>query len=292
MGETAATGPGDGVVVGVDGTTTALRAVEWAAAEAAARRTSLRIVHAAPYATNPAGVRRAAAILGRAYTLAHRREPGVPTHTVRVTDAAVPALVEATRGASLLVIGMLSGHPGDDLVSSMAPAVVATAPCPVTVVRAHHDATDLGSRPVVVGIEGTVEDAQALDEAFADAARHGSPLVVVHAAPGPDDADLDVRTAAALREALGPWTRRHPAVPVEVRVGHNTPATELLHLAVRARVVVVGTRGRGRAVAALLGSTSRIVLSHGGCPVTVVRRAAQAGDAVAAATGARRGQAG
>ena len=39
-----------GVIVGTDGSATALRAVAWAATEARLRGTGLSIVHAAPYA--------------------------------------------------------------------------------------------------------------------------------------------------------------------------------------------------------------------------------------------------
>ena len=41
------------IVVGVDGTTTALRAVAWAAREARLRQRPLRLVHAAPYLGTP-----------------------------------------------------------------------------------------------------------------------------------------------------------------------------------------------------------------------------------------------
>ena len=131
-------GPGGDVVVGVDGTATALRAVAWAAAEARARRAPLRIVHAAPYATGPAGQRHAAAILQRAAAMARQREPGVSARTERLAEETVPALAAVSHEAQLLVVGMLSGHPGDELARSHAPAVVAAAACPVTVVRARH----------------------------------------------------------------------------------------------------------------------------------------------------------
>jgi nucleotide-binding universal stress UspA family protein len=63
------TGPATDIVVGVDGTSTALRAVQWAAAEARMRGTGLQILHAAPYATRPApdlGRQRADEIIARA----------------------------------------------------------------------------------------------------------------------------------------------------------------------------------------------------------------------------------
>lgn len=285
-----ATGATGGVVVGVDGTGTALRAVGWAAAEARVRGVPLRIVHAAPYATDPAARRRAEAILARAYTVARRGAPGIEAHSALVDDAPVPALAAASRDAGLLVLGMLSGHPGDELVGSVAPAVVAAASCPVTVVRARPGGGPAGTAPVVVGVQGVASDGPAVDQAFADAERYGCDLVVVHADPDPADPGRDPGTAAALHDALAPWRERRPGVPVQVRVVHDTPATALLHASVRARTLVVGTRGRGTAAAVLLGSTSRVLLAHAACPVTVVHRTAGGGRPASAATAGTAGR--
>lgn len=278
------------VVVGVDGTDTALRAVAWAAAEARVRHTPLRIVHAAPYAIDPAGLRRAAAVLSRAYTVAKRRDPGVEAHTARLHEPPALALAHAAHDAQLLVVGMLSGHPGDELVGSLAPAVVTAATCPVTVVRSRHGAGDAAPGAVVVGVQGVVPDRPALDEAFADADRHRCGLTVLHAEPGSGDHGRSSVTAAALHEALAPWRERHPAVPLDVRIAPGTAVTELLHASQHARNLVVGTRGRGTAAATLLGSTSRVLLSYSGCPVTIVHRtpvsrAAPTASSVARAAG-------
>jgi hypothetical protein len=54
-------------------------------------------------------------------------------------------------------------------------------------------------------------------------------------------------------------------------VVHGRPAELLLVQAGEAQLVVVGTRSRGAAARALLGSTSRGLLRHSPCPVAVVR---------------------
>ena len=255
------------VVVGTDGTPTASRAVAWAATEARIRRRALRIVHAGPYATGDyaPGRRRAAAILGRAYTIAHRREPGIEAHTELCSDAPLAALVNASRNAEVLVVGLLGGHPGDLLVGSIAPALTAKAHCPVTVVRSDHDVS-AHRLPVVVGIEDVAADAAAVSVAFADAARHGSPLRVLHAHHRSPDAP------APLLDELGPWRARWPAVPVEIEVAHGRPDDPLLAASRGARLLVVGSSGHSRAARAALGSTSRKLVRLGSCPVTVVRR--------------------
>lgn len=257
-----------GVVVGTDGTATASQAVTWAAAEARVRGVPLVIVHAAPYATadHPALRRRTAGILGRAHALARRREPGVPVRTERSEDSAVPALVHASSSAELLVVGMVGGHTGDTLVPSIAPALTARAHCPVAVVRSdHRPATP--RQPVVVGVEDLAADAAAVTAGFADAERHGSPLVLVQARRGADPGARSV-----LVNGLAPWRARHPGVPVEVRVAHGGAVDQLLQASSGARLLVVGTAGHAPAARAVLGSTSRILLRHSLCPVTVVRR--------------------
>ncbi|MFC5994985.1 universal stress protein, partial [Pseudonocardia hispaniensis] len=98
-----------GVIVGVDGTETALRAVRWAVAEARSRNLPLTIVHAAPYATDTIGRRRVASILARAYTVAFRQAPDVSMHTERVVEQPLNALLDAADRAALLVVGMMGG---------------------------------------------------------------------------------------------------------------------------------------------------------------------------------------
>jgi nucleotide-binding universal stress UspA family protein len=100
------------IVVGVDGTSTGLRAVAWAAREALLRGRPLRLVHAAPYLGTPddaAGRGRADAVLARARTVAHQIAPEVATEAVVLPDPPVAALVDASAGAELLVIGMIGG---------------------------------------------------------------------------------------------------------------------------------------------------------------------------------------
>ncbi|WP_300007550.1 universal stress protein [Pseudonocardia sp.] len=218
-----------GVVVGTDGTAMALRAVAWAATEARVRGVPLLIVHAAPYASadRAAGHRRVAAILGRAVTVARRREPGIALRTERSDRGPADALVSASRSAELLVVGMLGGHTGDALVSSIAPALTAKARCPVTVVRSDHR-LDTHRGPVVIGVEDLAVDSDAVDVAFADAERHGTPLVVVHVR---HRSAGEPAGGTAPEAGLRPWAARYPDVPVEFRVAYGGAGDQLLHAA-------------------------------------------------------------
>ena len=99
------------VVVGVDGSETALRAVSWASREARRRGAPLRIVHAAPYADGDATCeRQAGLILTVAHTVAGRAAPGLPVVTERLSGPMPRSLADAGAGAQLLVVGM-TGEP-------------------------------------------------------------------------------------------------------------------------------------------------------------------------------------
>lgn len=99
--------PGPSVVVGVNGSGTAVHAVRWAAAEARRRRAPLRIVHAAPHAVgNPLDEEQAASILAVARTVAAHAQPRVPIDTECVFDKPAQVLTAATQTAQLLVVGM------------------------------------------------------------------------------------------------------------------------------------------------------------------------------------------
>jgi nucleotide-binding universal stress UspA family protein len=261
---------GPEVVVGVDGTAAALSAVGWAAAEARLRGRPLQIMHAAPYATPPSrvGRHRAQAILAHAYTVAHHAEPGVAVRTELVDDQQpVAALVAASEGAELLVVGMAGGRLDEVVLGSVAVAVSGRASCPVAVVRGHRYGPATG-KPVLVGMADPDADAAALSAAFAAADRHGTNLVVLNVHPVIDDEP----DRGELERQLSPWRTRHPGVLVDLRIVHGRPDEQLLLAASEARLVVVSTRGRGPFVRALLGSCSHTLVKHSACPVEVVPR--------------------
>jgi nucleotide-binding universal stress UspA family protein len=90
-------------------------------------------------------------------------------------------------------------------------------------------------------------------------------------------ADLLRRAAAAIKE-----------VPVTSYLVRGNPATRILEHAAKYNcgLIVMGCRGRGRAVAALLGSTSHAVLHAATVPVLIVRSDG-ASDEVGVAASAR-----
>ena len=279
------------VVVGVDGSETALFAASWAAREAHRRGAGLRIVHAAPYADgSSSGERHAGSILTQAHTAATRVQPDVTVVTERLPGQMPQALVDAGAGAQLLVVGMSGGARFEDVLPpSAALEVCATAACPVAVVRGRDHVRADG--PVVLGVEDVTADGQAVTVAFADAERHGSHLTVVHAGHAGGSAKSthgahqpDAAIANDILDRLGPWRSRHPEVGVDVQVVSGPAAGHLLEASVRARLLVLGTRARGAAARVVIGSTSRTVLRLSSCAVVVVRRDAVLAESTAPAS--------
>lgn len=266
------------VVAGIDGSPAAETAIRWAAAEAASRGTGLRLVHAfvwpefrvplGPTAVAP-GLRAVAdSIVQESVELARTVEPGIEVVGSRSDGFPSPVLMAASADADVLVIGSRGlGIALGALVGSTGLDLAANAHCPVVVVRPGHviDAGDY----VVVGYDGSAPGSVALDFGLDHARRHGLrvQVVAVHPAFGeqyrvdPKDLDDDVR-------------RRPGGQDAELVHADGQPAEELLRQSADARLIVLGSRGRGGFTGMMLGSVSQTVLHQSDCPVAIVPAAA------------------
>jgi nucleotide-binding universal stress UspA family protein len=72
-------------------------------------------------------------------------------------------------------------------------------------------------------------------------------------------------------ERLANWQDKYPDVEVRLVVARDRPVRRMLDAATGARMLVVGSRGRGGIPGMLLGSTSQSLLSVAPCPVAIVR---------------------
>lgn len=64
---------------------------------------------------------------------------------------------------------------------------------------------------------------------------------------------------------------RFPAIDIEHRAVHGSPAKNLIAISRDARMLVVGSRGLGGFAGMVLGSVSDQCVRHAACPVLVVR---------------------
>jgi nucleotide-binding universal stress UspA family protein len=153
-----------------------------------------------------------------------------------------------------------------------------------------------GQGSIVVGVDDSPTSDPALAFAFETADIWRASLIAVHswndvrvaAVPVHDviidknavDRDEHVELAARLRV----WQERFPDVAVRRTVARGRPAPSLLHVAHGARLIVVGSRGRGPFTGLLLGSTGHALIAHASCPVVIVRHAAGSGATPPAGT--------
>ncbi|QYN26571.1 universal stress protein [Amycolatopsis sp. DSM 110486] len=280
------------IVVAIDGSETTTAAAVWAVGEALRRHAPLLVFTA--YGLEDASFG------GKAYPpsdwlavkqaeaegwLHRTREtldavvPGLRISTEATDRGPVPALLDASERARILVVGeptgpllgLFSGSPAVDLA--------AKAHCPVAVVRGHETIDG----PVVVGVDGSALSDAAIGWAFEEASLRNTRLVALHTW---HDSDLSQTRFGSvmlpaenhhetghrlLAQRLTVWQEKYPDVPVERLVEQDKPRHRLLALSSDAQLVVVGSRGRGGFTGLVLGSTSQALLHHAQCPVMVVR---------------------
>ncbi|GAA4607259.1 nucleotide-binding universal stress UspA family protein [Actinoplanes octamycinicus] len=283
------------VVVGVDGSASALYAVEAAAAEAVLRHRPLKIVHVYPWpsngvalspslaATADATLRRSSAeILQDAAQHAAKAAPDLVGDLHTITGQPARALLQLSEEAALLVLGArgTGGFAGMTL-GSVAAHTALHASCPVLLVRGV-----TGDGPVVVGADGSPSSVAACEFAADEADRRGAELVVLHAWTPAHATELNAGLPMSyeawsgeeehrrvLAEAVAGLVEQHPGLRIRRQVREGMARKLLTDWSHEAQLVVVGSRGHGGFAGLLLGSVSQHLIYRAGCPIAVVRPA-------------------
>ena len=294
MNATTTNGSVRPILVGIDGSSSALAAARWAAREAVVRRAPIRLVYAFGWmpvhdADDPVQIvpdardslrRTAEERLAAAAAQVGEVAPDVAVSQEVTTGMAAALLVSLSGEAQLAVVGHrgLGGFAGL-VIGSVSAALAAHAACPVVVVRGPDAPRQDG--PVVVGLDGSPQSEAALAFAVEAAVARRVPLRAVRAwldpavpyvVTGPADWDEEVkRQQGLLSEQLVGWCEKYPELRVEPVLVQDRPAHALAQSTGDAQLVVVGSRGRGGLTGMLLGSVSQAMLQHAECPVAVVR---------------------
>ena len=138
---------------------------------------------------------------------------------------------------------------------------------------------------VVVGVDGSAHSKEALAWAARWARLTGEPLVAVAvwhypaygspayglAVPTPEDFDPESLAKEMLEATVGEILGDEPLIELTTLVLSGRPAPALVELSKEATLVVVGSRGRGVALRALLGSTSDRLAHITSKPILIVR---------------------
>ena len=262
------------IVVAIDDTGSADDAVDWAAAEAAARHRPLRVVHAltVPLSVDPCATgaviaqvvserARAKTLLARAGARAAAVVSDLPVTTGLLEGPAVWALQREARGAAELVLRLHPRRTGLRALftDSVSGRVATGTPCPVVVVRRRrHQART--SPTVVLGFDSALTCRSALRFAVCAAWQREVPLTVLHS--------VDVEPA------LAHWRRQLPGLDVRTQHVAEDPALALAEASAGAALLVLGSAGRHRFLRPTV-SVGRHLLEEPGCPLAIVRTYAE-----------------
>jgi nucleotide-binding universal stress UspA family protein len=285
------------VVVGIDGSDSAVNAARWAGAVAEKLGAPLHILHALPTLgrnlTDSAGALLAAMMtyqqdcaeifLKAAVDSVAAERPGLTVTTASLNQPADGALIEVSGRARLVVLGGKAVTPAAALlVGSTSLSVATHAACPVVAYRG--DRPEPGDGPIVVGVDGSPAAEHALAAALELADRLGAPLRAVRSMSLHVPAEtgvtipfvidweaLEAAELTALTETVDKAARRYPDVDAKCFVEVASPAKALMQHGADAQLVVVGTRGRNALAGVLLGSTSLNMLHHSRVPVMICR---------------------
>jgi nucleotide-binding universal stress UspA family protein len=288
------------IVAAADGSEESLRAVDWAAREAALRGAALRIVaaldpmppmtwghEASNYDTVADTIREHRdQVLAAATQQAAKTAPGLLVDADRLDGPPAEAVTGAGSGALMLVVGSRGkGAFAAMILGSVSRYAATHAACPVVVVREEIRAVN---RQVAVGVGDPERAAPALEFAFEEAALRQASVVVVHAWHTPqfdissagqtpaEPAAYVFQTEAArkLEGLLDQWREKYPGVPVSQDVVHGHPGRALAGLSARADLVVLGQQAAPHGP----GTVIHAVLNHAHGPVVTVPSAPRASD--------------
>lgn len=284
-----------GIVIGVDGSESSARALEWASREAELHDWELTAVlawgylsqyHAEPtegfdpdygeaeanaalatYLERALGAERAGAVIHRA-----------------VCDLPAGALLAASADADLIVLGArgLGGFKGM-LLGSVSQHVLHHATRPTAIIHDHASAPSEPAAPrIVVGIDGSETSRRALRWAVEEARLRQSALDVVHAwhlpyvggypytASSFDPTPFEEAARRTLDSVVEGTDATGLPAPIERILHLGDPATGVLETAKGADLVVVGSRGLGGFKGLVLGSVGHHVANHAPCPVVII----------------------
>lgn len=275
------------ICVGIDGSDAALRAVEWATTEAAARDLPLELVYVIAtdfdYVPVPddTGIepRYAKEVLHAARVAAVAKDDSVKIETEVITGRLSATMNYLSKSAELMVVGSVGiGFLGEMFLGSTAAGLAHNSECPVAIVRApRHGSLPTGG-PVVVAVDNSAGNDAVVGLAMREANIRKTDVLAVHGwrlALGalPDASHLAAgqrRAQELLDRRLRRWQGQFPDVRANAVVVRGSTTSYLEQLSETAQLVVVGGNEHSHLPGAALGSISNAMIHRAKCPVVVV----------------------
>lgn len=283
------------ILVGVDGSLVGSAAADWAAERARDLGLQLNLVHAVPEpwafpgkTLHEDATAQAKDLLKGETARVTARFPSLEVVTTLSSGEPAETMRKLSADAEMVVVGTdrRPGNHGEGF-GSVSFQIAVISHCAVAIVPAPSKGESSG---VVVGVDGSRDSELAVECAADEAERMRQELVIVHAgngsgpAPsgrpergaGPAGPELDGH--ALLSESVQGLEGRRPGLVTRGILDlERAPAEALLAASTRARLLVMGRKGKGGA-RVLVGSVAQQVLLKVQCP-TLITRPALPGDA-------------
>jgi nucleotide-binding universal stress UspA family protein len=280
------------IVVGIDGSTSAAHALEWATDQAVAEHRGLSLVHALgnpPAAWTDVGLADPPAvfealelegqkILDVAAARVAGRASEVPVETVLEFIDPRSLLVRESEHAALVVLGSRGRGPVRSLLlGSVGAAVARHAMCPVVIHRpSRHGLVRNG---ILVATDAGEDSRAVLEFAYHVASVRRLPLTIMHcqwdvAGMGMGEQDLPRASLETerleLAVSVAGMAEKYPDVSVSTELVVGSPESRVVQAVEKMDLLVVGAHRRSPFGRVIHGSISMSLLEHAHVPVALV----------------------
>ena len=275
--------PSAAVVVGIDGSRSAIDAALWGVDEAVSRDVPLRLVYAidpANAGTDPQDaareLARAEVAVEHAFTAVESTDKPVKIEVEILQERPIHALRNSSRWATMLCVGSMGlHHSTQGRIGSTAAALASSAHCPVAIIRGH-DPLHSHERWVVAEVDDSIASDSILRRALEEAQLRNAPLRVlttwqsrftdIHDSNAVAEGNRLAR--AQLDRRLARWKKRFPDVDVRAAAANGSTVNFLAKNAKQIQLLVVGHQRAG-GVSPLLGPPGNAALHNAMCSVLI-----------------------
>ncbi len=272
------------VVVGIDGSRSAIDAALWAVDEAVSREIPLRLVYAiAPEETAGSTNQDAARDLAtaeiairHALMAVESTDKPVKIEVEILQDRPVDALRQASRWAAMLCVGSIGlAHSSHGRIGSTASALATSAHCPVAVVHAHNPlpakqgwvVAEVSESPITDGtLRRAVQEAQLRHAPLRVLTTWQSRYTDVHDHHAVSDGNR--LATAQLDRRLTEWKTRFPDLDVRAVAVHGNVLNYVARNADSIQLIVIG-HDRTHGIAELVGPPGCGALRNSNCSILI-----------------------
>lgn len=268
------------ILVGIDGSTAAVRAALWGVDEAVSRDVPLRLLYAIEHVGSLAAdgmahkVTAAQKALRQASMAVEATGRPVKIDTEIAYGPPMSSLIRASASATMMCVGAVGlRHFRPGRVGSTAGALAIWGRCPVAIVRGRDDHPRRQDE-IVVDVDGSDDNGVLLGTAMAEARLRDTVIRAITcrqtvAGDAETERDRDNRARADLDRRLARWRRRYPCVEMESVAMRGSVLDYLARNRRVVRLVIVSAHNHQH-LGELLGSSGTATLQDNDCSLLIV----------------------